>query len=228
MALTLYMHPLASFCHKVLIALYENGTPFEAKTVDFGNPGAAAAHLDRWPVGKIPVLHDGNSDRIVPETTIIIEYLQQHFPGPVRLIPDDADEQLEVRLLDRFFDLYVSVPMQKIVTDRLRPEGQSDPHGVAEAHAMLDHAYGMIERRIFDRRWAAGDRFTMADCSAWPALFFASIVHPFADDARHLPDYFERLLWRPSVKRVLAEAQPYFALFPYREAMPKRFTDALG
>ncbi|SHG94104.1 glutathione S-transferase [Kaistia soli DSM 19436] len=226
MTLTLYMHPLASFCHKVLIALYENETPFVAETVDFSNPGAAAAHLDRWPVGKIPVLHDGVADRIVPETTIIIEYLQRHFPGPVRLIPDDADAQLEVRLLDRFFDLYVSVPMQKIVTDRLRPEGGTDPHGVAEAHAMLDLAYAMIETRMAGREWAAGDAFTLADCSALPALFFASIVHPFADDQRLLADYLDRLMQRPSVMRVLTEAQPYFGLFPYRDAMPKRYAEA--
>lgn len=226
MTLTLYMHPLASFCHKVLIALYENETPFVAETVDFGNPGAAAAHLDRWPVGKIPVLHDSATDGIVPETTVIIEYLQRHFPGPVRLIPDDADAQLEVRLLDRFFDLYVSVPMQKIVTDRLRPEGGADPHGVAEAHAMLDLAYGMIERRMAGRAWAAGAAFTLADCSALPALFFASIVHPFADDQRLLADYLDRLMQRPSVMRVLTEAQPYFALFPYRDAMPKRYAEA--
>lgn len=225
MTLTLYMHPLASFCHKVLIALYENGTPFDARTIDFANPGAAAEHLDRWPVGKIPVLHDSANGRTVPETTVIIEYLQQYYPGPVRLIPDDIGAELDVRLLDRLFDLYVSVPMQKIVTDRLRPEGRVDPHGVAEAHAMLDLAYDMIEKRMADGEWAVGPVFTMADCAAVPALFFASIVHPFTDDQRHLAAYLERLLQRPSVRRVLGEAQPYFTLFPYRDAMPARYAE---
>ncbi|MET3927358.1 glutathione S-transferase family protein [Devosia sp. 2618] len=223
MSLTLYLHPLASFCHKVLIGLYENQTPFEAKIVDFGDPGSASAHIERWPVGKIPVLHDARTDRIVPETSIIIEYLQQHYSGPVPLLPTDPDHLLDVRLWDRFFDLYVSVPMQKIVVDRIRPEGANDPHGVAEARASLDTAYAMLERQLVGHQWAVGDQFTMADCSALPGLFFAGIVHPFAKDQTNLAAYFERLLQRPSVARVLVEARPYFQFFPYVEAMPKRF-----
>lgn len=178
MSLTLYLHPLASFCHKVLIALYENDIPFEASLVDFSNPGSAAAHIERWPVGKIPVLHDSLGNRVVAETSIMIEYLQQHYPGPVPLIPDNADLQLDVRLWDRFFDLYVSVPMQEIVGDRIRPEGATDAHGVAEAHATLETAYGMIEGQLYNGQWVSGDTFTMADCSALPALFFSTIVHP--------------------------------------------------
>ena len=222
MALTLYMHPLASFCHKVLIGLYENGTRFEAQIVDFADPGSAAAHFERWPVGKIPVLHDSAAGRTVPETTIILEYLQAHYPGPVQLLPGNPERQLEVRLWDRFYDLYVSVPMQKIVTDRIRPADANDPHGVAEAKATLDQAYRMIEDHMRGKEWATGDDFTMADCAALPALFFASIVHPFADEQRQLSGYLERLLLRPSVKRVIAEARPYFSMFPYRDAMPSR------
>jgi glutathione S-transferase len=223
MTLTLYIHPLASFCHKVLIALYEAGTPFETQIVDFADIGSAAALLDKWPVGKIPVLHDTESGQTVPETSIIIEYLQLHRPGAVRLLPDDIEQQLQVRLWDRFFDLYVSVPMQKIVTDRIRPQGSQDAFGIAEAQAMLDQAYGMIETHMTNRLWAAGDDFTMADCAAMPALFFASIVHPFAPEQQYTNAYLERLLQRPSVRRVLAEAQPYFSMFPYREAMPTRY-----
>lgn len=228
MSLTLYLHPLASFCHKVLIALYENDIPFEANLVDFSNPGSAAAHIERWPVGKIPVLHDSVGNMVVAETSIIIEYLQQRYPGHVPLIPDDASLQLNVRLWDRFFDLYVSVPMQKIVGDRIRPEGATDPHGVAEAHATLETAYGMIEGQLYSAQWSCGEAFTMADCSALPALFFATIVHPIGDDRPMLRDYLERLLARPSVRRVLSEAQPYFKFFPYREAMPARFLDPMA
>ena len=226
MALTLYTHPLASFCHKVLIGLYENGISFEAKLVDFSAPGSAAAHVERWPVGKIPVLHDDETGRVVPETSIIIEYLQQRHPGPVRLLPGNPDQLLEVRLWDRFYDLYVSVPMQKIVTDRIRPAGANDPHGVAEAHTTLETAYTMIEGQLYGKQWTTGDDFTMADCSALPALFFASVVHPFREDQQQLAAYLERLLLRPSVARVIAEAQPYFKFFPYKEAMPKRFLEA--
>jgi glutathione S-transferase len=223
MPLTLYSHPLAAFCHKVLIALYENATPFRAETVDFSNPGSASAHLARWPVGKIPLLFDDKTGRIIPETSIIIEYLQEHHPGPVAFLPSDKDAEREARLWDRVFDLYVSMPMSKIVTDRIRPQGASDPHGVGEARTTLTTAYGMIEQQVTAHGWAIGKDFTLADCAAAPALFYASIVQPFGDAHPHLAAYFERLLARPSVKRVIAEARPYFRNFPYREAMPARF-----
>lgn len=223
MTLTLYIHPLASFCHKVLIALYENGTPFETQIVNFAEPGSAAALMEKWPVGNIPVLHDAATDRVVPETSIIVEYLQAHYASPVRLLPDDPDHQRHVRLWDRFYDLYVSVPMQKIVTDRIRPAGASDPHGAAEARASLDTAYAMIEAEMPTKQWATGDTFTLADCAALPALFFASIVQPFAPNQPHLAAYLERLLQRPSVRRTIGEAQPWFSMFPYRDAMPESY-----
>ncbi|MBN9241938.1 MAG: glutathione S-transferase family protein [Mesorhizobium sp.] len=223
MALTLYIHPLASFCHKVLIAFYENEVPFTAETVDLMNPGEAAEHLARWPVGKIPVLYDGERDRIVAETSVIIEYVGERCPGPVPMLPGDAEARLEARLWDRFFDLYVSQPVQKIVTDRIRPEGRNDPHGVAEARRTLETAYAMIEQHMAGRTWACGEAFTLADCAALPGLFFAGIVQPFPAGAANLPAYFERLLARPSVKRTLAEARPFFSMFPYRDAMPERF-----
>lgn len=223
MALTLYLHPLASFCHKAMIALYENGTPFTAEIVDLADPDSTAELLAHWPVGKIPVLHDAERNRTVPETSIIIEYLDQHYPGPVTMIPKDADAALEARLWDRFFDLYVSVPVQKIVVDRIRPEGRADPHGVAEARATLRTAYAMIDTHMAGRDWAAGGSFGLAECAAAPALFYSAIVAPFEAEQRNLAAYFERLMARPSVARTIREAQPYFFMFPYREAMPERF-----
>lgn len=223
MPLTLYMHPLASFCHKVLIALYENGTPFKTKIIDLADPEEGAELQKHWPVGKIPVLFDEAAGRAVAETSIIVEYLQQHYPGHAALLPDDPDARLEVRLWDRFFDLYVAVPMQKIVVDRLRPEGRDDPYGVGEARANLATAYEMLERQLAGHEWAVGDGFSLADCAAAPALFYASIVEPFGNGRPALGAYFERLLARPSVFRTIAEARPYFGNFPYREAMPARF-----
>jgi glutathione S-transferase len=222
MMLTLYLHPLASFCHKVLIALYENDTKFTPQIVDLMDPGAHARYLDVWPVGKIPVLRDDARDRTIPETSIIIEYLDTHYPGPVRLIPDDAEAALDVRLWDRFFDLYIQVPMQKIVLDRIWPEKDKDPRGIAEARAMLGTAYALLETHLAGKAWATGESFTLADCAAAPALFYAGIVEPFG--ARpNLAAYFERLVERPSFKRVLDEARPYFAMFPYRDDVPSRF-----
>ena len=214
MKLVLFLHPLASFCHKVLIALYENGTEFEPRIVDFADEAQSAELETAWPIGTIPVLRDGT--RTVPETSIIIEYLDRHYPGAVPLIPAEPEAALQARLWDRFFDLYVSVPMQKIVTDRLRPTGKQDPHGVEEAKATLRTAYSMVEQRRLDT-----DRFTIADCSAAPALFYAEAVLPFSRDYPRTEAYFRRLVERPSYRRVLAEAQPYFGLFPYREGLPK-------
>lgn len=223
MSLTLYQHPLASFCHKVLIALYENGTAFESHLVDLGNPEAKADFCELWPVGKMPVLRDVARDRTVPETTVIIEYLDQHYPGARPLLPPGQDERLDVRLWDRFFDLYVQVPVQKIVVDRIRPQAARDPYGVGEAQATLANAYDMLEQRMRERTWACGEEFSLADCAASPALFYAGIVAPFPPGHTHLAAYFERLMARPSVQRTIAEARPYFPMFPFVDAMPARF-----
>lgn len=225
MALTLYFHPLASFCHKVLIALYETGTPFTPEVVDLGDKDASAEFFKLWPVGKIPVLRDSSRNRTIPETTIMIEYVEQHYPGALRLLPQDAERCLEARLWDRFFDGYVHVPMQKIVGDRLRSETERDPRGVADARASLTTAYDMLEQRMATLTWAIGDAFSIADCAAAPALFYAGIVAPFAQTHPNVSAYFERLLARPSFKRVLNDARPYFKFFPYKEDMPKRFLE---
>jgi glutathione S-transferase len=221
MALTLLLHPLASYCHKVLIALYERDVPFVPQHVDLGDPASAAELLAAWPLGKIPVLCDG--DRIVPETSVIVEYLDRRHPGAAPLVPTDPESALEARLWDRFFDLYVSTPMQKIVGDRLRPEAERDQRGVAEARATLRAAYDQLEARLATRTWAIGDAFSLADCAAAPALFYAECVEPFCGTHPSTARYFERLTGRPSVRRTLAEARPWFPLFPYREAIPPRF-----
>jgi glutathione S-transferase len=220
MPLTLYSHPLASYCHKVLIPLYETATPFTAHHLNLGDPGEAAQFIDLWPVGKMPVLRDG--DTTVAESSIIIEYLDQHcFPG--KFLPPDPAECLQTRLWDRFFDLHIHEHMQKIVGDRLRPEGAKDQHGVTEAHTKLHTAYKMLDTHMATRTFPAANRFTLADCAAIPALFYASIVSPFPPDHPHLTAYYERLLARPSTRRVLQEAQPWFQYFPCKDLMPSRF-----
>ena len=212
MSLTLYFHPLSSYCQKVLIALYENATPFTPQLVDLGNPGEAAALKRLWPIGRFPVLRDG--DRVVAESSIIIEYLQQHYPGPTRLLPADPERALATRMADRFYDLCVMDPMQRIVGDRLRPADAKDPLGVAQSHARLATGYDMIEADMATRRWAAGEEFTMADCAAAPSLYYANLVQPFGEGRRHLAAYFDRLMARPSFKRAVDEAEPYRKFFP--------------
>lgn len=214
MTLKLYFHPLASFCWKALIALYENDTAFEPHIVDLGDPAANAAFKAIWPIGKFPVLRDDAKDRTIPESSIIIEYLAQHYPGGTQLVPSDADLARQARFRDRFFDLYVHEPMQRIVGDRLRPQGAKDPHGVEQARAMLRTSLGMVEKDMSGKTWAMGETFSMADCAAAPALFYANKVMPFAESHSNAAAYLDRLMQRPSFARVLEEAQPYFKMFP--------------
>ncbi len=214
MPLTLYYHPLSSFCWKALIALYENDTPFTPRMIDLSDGAERAELLKLWPVGKFPVLRDDAKDRVVPESTIIIEYLDSHYPGATRFLPADADAARQTRLRDRFYDLYVHLPMQKIVGDRLRPADNKDPHGVEEAKARIASCYGMIDREVAAGVWAMGETFGLADCAAAPALFYANKVLPFGGAHNSLSAYLERLKARPSFARVLAEAEPYFDMFP--------------
>lgn len=214
MSLTLHFHPLSSFCQKALVALYEGGTPFTPHLVDLGDESARAALARLWPMVKFPVLRDESRGLTVPEATIIIEYLDRHYPGATRLVPEDPDLARETRLADRVFDLYVNTPIQTIVGDRLRPADKRDAFGVEHARGQLAKAYAVIEERMATRTWAAGDNFTMADCAAAPALFYANLTAPFADSHPNVASYFERLMQRPSFARVVAEAKPYFHFFP--------------
>ena len=212
MSLTFYFHPLSSFCHKVQIALYETGVPFEPRIVDLF--GGAAEYRKIAPLGKIPVLRDEAKNLTIPETSIIIEYLAQHYPGATQLFPADRDLCRQMRLYDRIYDLYVNVPMQDIVADRMRPADKKDPFGVDQARTLLKTALNMIERDMVGDRWAIGDGFTMADCAAAPALFYADWVAPFRDTHRKTAAYLDRLKQRTSYARVLKEAEPYFHLVP--------------
>ncbi|QUS38756.1 glutathione S-transferase family protein [Tardiphaga alba] len=213
MSLTLHFHPLSSYCWKTLIALYENDTPFVPRIVNLGDPAQRYAHLALWPVGKFPVLQDDARGDIVPEATIIIDYLDSHYPGATRFIPE-GDLGLKTRLRDRFFDLHLHAHMQKIIDDRLRPADVKDPHGVAEAKTKLGIAYDMIERDMADGPWAMARAFTLADCAALPPLYYANKVLPFADTHPRAFAYLQRLQARPSIARVLREAEPYLGMFP--------------
>jgi glutathione S-transferase len=211
MSLTLHYHPLASYCWKALIALYENDIPFTPNLVDLGNPAERAALVTLWGIGKFPVLRD---EARVPESSIIVEYLDRHYRGRTRFIPEDSGRALQTRLHDRFYDLYVHLPMQKIMIDRMRPKGKQDPHGVEEARAQLLTSYAMIEQQVAKGGWAVGEDFGLADCAAAPSLFYGSMVVPFGEPNRNLSAYFERLKARPSFARVMQEAEPYFQMVP--------------
>jgi glutathione S-transferase len=214
MSFELYYHPLASYCWKALIALYEAEIPFEKQLVDLGNPKQRAAFLELTPLGKFPLLRDTERGLCIPESSIVIEYLAQHAPAAARLFPSSTELLLEARARDRFFDLYVMEPMAKTIDDKLRPEGERDPRGVAEAHARLDTAYAIAERFLRADGWAVGSDFSLADCSAAPALFYANRVHPLTSALPRCRAYLARLEARASFARVLAEAAPFMSMFP--------------
>jgi glutathione S-transferase len=206
----LFAHPFSSYCWKVLIALYENETPFEWRVLEDEASWAELAAI--WPMKRMPVLVD--DERTLIEASVIIEYLAMYHSGPVELIPSDPDAALRVRFLDRFFDNYVMTPMQAIVSDFLRPEGERDPRTVSDAKAKLDSAYRWIEGAIPADGWAMGECFTLADCAAAPSLFYADWVHPIAETLPNARAYRTRLLAHPSIARVVDEARPYRPYFP--------------
>ncbi len=206
-----YYHPLSSFCWKVLIALYEKNAAFEPVLVDLGDPDSASAFAKLSPMRKIPALvSDGE---VVFESSIEIEYLDLTLGG-APLTPKDARQALDVRLWDRFFDSYVHYPMQAIVANRLRPAERKDQYGVAETRAKLGAALDVVEARMKGRVWAAGEGFSMADCAAAPALYYANLVLPFGQTHPATTEYLKRLSERPSFARVLKEAAPYLHFFP--------------
>lgn len=214
MSLTLLFHPLSSYCQKVLVALYEKDTPFSAEFIDLSKAEARARLVALWPIAKFPVLRDEARGVTVPESTIIIEYLEAFYPGKTRLIPAATEQALACRLLDRFFDLHVHTHMQRIIGERMRPADKKDPFGLAQAQAALDTALGIAENNIAGRTWAAGNEFTMADCAAAPALFYIDTgIAPLAKYP-NLSGYLARLKQRPSYARALAEAEPYMHMLP--------------
>ena len=213
MTLVLYQHPFASYCQKVLIALYELGLPFESHLVEGDEGRAEVARL--WPIAGIPVLRDEDAGLTLPESTTIVEYLDGLCAGGGTLIPADPREALQARLWDRVGDHHLATPMQKVVGDALRPEGREDPEGVAEARRLLDTAYGVLDARVADRPWAGGAEFTVADCAMFPPLFYLHAIHRWDGEAyANITRYYRDLLARPSVARVVEEARPYRDLFP--------------
>jgi glutathione S-transferase len=212
MTLTLHEHPFAAYCWKALIALYERDLPFEPHIVLDDADRARLAEL--WPMASIPVLVDDEAGITLPESSPIVEYLDG-LGEASRLVPQDPAAALQARLWDRVIDGNVMTPMQKIVGDSLRPEGRSDPQGVVEARATLEQAYDLLERHLTGGGWAAGPEFTLADCAAAPALFYARIVHRWDEERlADLTRYYMELTARPSVARVIDEALEYRDLFP--------------
>jgi glutathione S-transferase len=204
MPLILFWHPFSSYCQKVLIALYENETPFTPRMLDNADPSVFSEFVAYWPLKRFPLLLDDGKP--IAESSIIIEHLGLKYPGPVRLIPADQERALEVRFMDRFFDNYVQTPMQAIVSNALRAEAARDKKWIADSQAMLEKSYGWLENRMAKRKWAAGNEFSLADCADW--------TYPISTDFPNLRAYRSHLNARPSFARAIDEARPYRSYFP--------------
>ena len=215
MALTLYYHPLSSFCWKALIALYEAESPFEPRLVNLGDPADKAAFEAVWPLARFPVLRDDGRGETVPESSVMIDYLAGTYPAARSLVPTDPDLAWRVRLKDRLFDSYIHHPLQQVVAERLRPEDQKDPFGAERARVTIRQGYDALAPLV-EGPWAMGETFTLADCAALPALFYADYAVKLADWP-DLSAYLDRLKARPSIARVLAEAEPFFQYFPLKD-----------
>jgi glutathione S-transferase len=210
MTLELFAHPFSSYCQKALIAFYENDIPFAYRMME--DPGVGEELASLWPIKRFPILRENG--RVVLEASIIIEYLQVHHPGPVKLVPEDPDLAIEARMLDRVFDNYVMTPQGRCVYDALRPPENRDPYGVEEARRMLETSYAWLDRRMEGRTWAVGETFTLADCAAAPSLFYADWTHPIPERFSHLLAYRARLLQRPSFARAVDEGRRFRHYFP--------------
>jgi len=209
-SLELFVHPFSSYSWKALIPIWADGTPFEYRKV-FEDPDATARLREIWPIAKFPTLVDNG--QVIPEATCIIEHLQAHYPTENVWIPD-GELGRQVRFLDRFFDLYIQGNMQPSVNHALRPEGKGDEYGAELGRKNLRTAYDWLEENLPYEGWAAGDTFTLADCAAAPALFYADWVDEIGDARPKLKAYRARLLAHPWVSRAVEEARPYRPYFP--------------
>lgn len=210
MTLSVYLHPFSSYCQKAKTAFYEKDVPFEARMLD-GTEPAAGDFAALWPIGRFPVATDG--PKLIFEATGIIEHLEVLYPDRPRLIPEDPATAAEVRMWDRFFDNYISYPQQRMVYAALGRE-PDDGEDCAKWKAAFETAYAVLDRRMADREWVAGEGFSLADCAAAPSLLYADWTHPIAESFPHVRAYRTRLLARPSYARTLDEARPYRHLFP--------------
>ena len=210
MSLKLYYHPLASFCWKALIALYENGTPFEPILVDLADAASRESFARVWPLAKFPVFVT-NQRPSIAEATTIIEYLDAFHPGPTRFISTDPERAWQTRMWDRVLDHYIHEPMQKVVTDRIRPAGNSDPHGVEQARAQIREAYALVDRHVGARngRWEATFHWSIAPlllpCSMRRSSFRSTLRTEESEGLSRPPDRTPVLRARAQGSRALLQ-----------------------
>jgi glutathione S-transferase len=216
MSLVLWYHPLSSYCWKALIALYEGDIAFAPKVVSRADPPSEAAFRALWPLGKFPVLQDEATGAVVGESSTIVRWLARRYASAAPLFPQDDELAWQVDLRDRVLDNYVHNPMQRINAGWMRPDDQRDELGAGYDRDQIRATLDYLEPLTGDG-WAVGADFTLADAAALPALHYAARMVPLEPWPK-VTAYLGRLKARPSVVRVLKEAEPFFHLLPKEPA----------
>ena len=210
----LYYNPISTYSQKVLIALYEKGIDFDARIVKLMDPQAREEYRKIYPMGKVPMLLDDN-DHMVPESSIIIEYID-NMAEP-RLIDGDAEQTRKIRFKDRMLDLYLNDSVVTLLFQSMKPEEQKDQERIDTAKFRVDTIYSFMEHELGQNQYAQGNTFTMADCAAAPALFYAELLAPFAEQ-KNISAYWERLKERESVQKTQSDAKPIIEEFMAKNA----------
>ena len=210
----LYYFPLSTYSQKVLIALKEKGLSAKLNIINMFNPEEKSAYInDVYPLGKIPLLvrEDG---WMIPESSIIVEYLDTHFDSGTQLIPADKELSRQTRFYDRVSDLYFNDAITTLLFQARREEADRIPEKIEAATFNLNCTYGYFNDILGKQTWLMGDNFSMADCAAIPALYYAQESAPF-DEFENIVRYWQQAQERPSYKEVLEEAQPYLKDFGF-------------
>ncbi|MGL4768116.1 MAG: glutathione S-transferase family protein [Formosimonas sp.] len=217
MSLKLHYIVTSTYSAKALLAFYEKGIAFDKAPVDFSTPEKHAEFKKLYPMGKAPLL-TGNDDIFVPESTTIVEYLEDNFPnqGP-QLIPSDKTAARRTRLKDRMIDLYVNNNVGKLFFGTRKPEAEQDKAALEAAHKQIDEILPWLEKDLAGKSYLGGDNVSMADLALFAPLFYAKQLHPYSQHA-NLSAWLDRMMARPSVQTHLAELMPYLEAFNQKNA----------
>ncbi len=212
----LYYHPISTYAQKALIAFYEKSVAFTPELVNLMDEAARGAYRKIYPLGKVPllVLDDG---QWVPESSIIVEYLDTHFSDGPKLIPDEPELSRQVRFKDRMYDLYLNESVAALIFESWKPESERNQELIERSQFRIGVMYDFMEINLDEHTWTNGEIFTLGDCAAAPPLFYAGEMAPF-DERPNIVAYWQRLQERPSIRRVLDEAAPYLAELQERQS----------
>lgn len=203
----LYYMPLSTYSQKTLLGLHEKELQFERVIVNLEDDVQAGEYRALHPLGTVPLMI-ANDGRKIPESTSILEYVDHRYGAGSRLLPRDPELAQQTRFGDRMFDLYLNDSVVAILTEQRKPEAQRDAPLVARMRQRIDAIYRYMEELLARRDWINGERFSLADCAAAPALLYAQHVAPF-DNRCYISAYWKRIQARPAHRQLMEEVRPW-------------------